>query len=244
MLDQIFAADFYPFLVRQISGADSGWEAPFGQALAIQIPDGWSGRFWGRRDCDFSKPDVASCSTGSCKGGLKCEAGDGTGVPPATLAEFTLNGDQGKDYYDVSNVDGANLPVKIENNKGCKIAVCGVDLDPGCPDERMKVRNSQGGVVGCLSAFCSKKTAELYGAFEPLTATVLTHTLTPMMNQVSQRFSAALRQIILSLSVHKYFATMDEFDSKARRIVLLVNLMFENFILKDSFCVIPNYEIK
>ncbi|MBW0520182.1 hypothetical protein O181_059897 [Austropuccinia psidii MF-1] len=136
----------------QLDSSNRGWEAPQGQLRTIDVPDGWSGRFWGRRDCDFSKPDVASCSTGACRGGLKCEPGVGTGIPPATLAEFTLNGDQGKDYYDVSNVDGFNLPVKIENNKNCKIATCTVDLNPGCPDDRMKVRNSKGAFVGCLSA--------------------------------------------------------------------------------------------
>ncbi|KAL8200164.1 hypothetical protein R6Q57_011503 [Mikania cordata] len=30
--------------------------------------------------------------------------------PPARLAEFTLNDDQGLDFYDVSLVDGYNLP--------------------------------------------------------------------------------------------------------------------------------------
>ena len=36
------------------------------------------------------------------------------GEPPVSLAEFTLNGHGGQDYYDVSLVDGYNLPVFIE----------------------------------------------------------------------------------------------------------------------------------
>jgi hypothetical protein len=71
---------------------------------------------------------------------------------PATLAEFKLNGDGGQDFYDVSNVDGSNLPVRISNNKGCPTPSCGVDLNPGCPDDRMKVRDQNGITIGCLSA--------------------------------------------------------------------------------------------
>ena len=32
----------------------------------------------------------------------------------------------------VSLVDGYNLPVRIDNNKGCGIADCPVDLGPNC----------------------------------------------------------------------------------------------------------------
>jgi hypothetical protein len=63
-----------------------------------------------------------------------------------------LNGDGGQDFYDVSNVDGSNLPVKIENNKGCPTPSCGVDLNQGCPDDRLKVRDGNGATIGCLSA--------------------------------------------------------------------------------------------
>jgi hypothetical protein len=73
-------------------------------------------------------------------------------LAPATLAEFKLNGDGGKDYYDVSNVDGSNLPVLISNNKGCPSPSCKVDLNPGCPEDRMKVKDGRGTTIGCLSA--------------------------------------------------------------------------------------------
>ena len=36
------------------------------------------------------------------------------GQPPATLAEFTLNGYGGSDYYDLSNVDGFSLGMAIK----------------------------------------------------------------------------------------------------------------------------------
>ncbi|THH00316.1 hypothetical protein EW026_g2217 [Hermanssonia centrifuga] len=55
------------------------------------------------------------------------------GVPPATLAEFTLSGVNNL-YYDVSLVDGYNLPMRIDNDKGCGVLECPVDLGPnlGC----------------------------------------------------------------------------------------------------------------
>ena len=57
----------------------------------------------------------------------------GTGVPPASLAEFTLSVNPSvPDNYDVSLVDGYNLPMSITNNKGCHKADCPVDLGPNC----------------------------------------------------------------------------------------------------------------
>ncbi|PPR85430.1 hypothetical protein GOBAR_AA35258 [Gossypium barbadense] len=38
--------------------------------------------------------------------------------PPATIAEFTLNGAGGLDFYDVSLVDGYNLPMMVSPNGG------------------------------------------------------------------------------------------------------------------------------
>ncbi|EJC99749.1 thaumatin-like protein [Fomitiporia mediterranea MF3/22] len=124
----------------------TGWEAKAGSEVSFNVPDGWkSGRIWGRKDCDFSKnPGPNSCPAGGCNGGLECDASTGTGVPPASLAEWTLNGD-GLDWYDVSLVDGFNLPISITNNKGCPLSDCPKDLAPDCPSQLKK--NG-----GCLSA--------------------------------------------------------------------------------------------
>ena len=40
------------------------------------------------------------------------------GVPPVTLAEITLNGAGGLDFYDVSLVDGFNVPVQVRKALG------------------------------------------------------------------------------------------------------------------------------
>ncbi|KAN0084304.1 Thaumatin [Tylopilus felleus] len=131
----------------------TGWEAAAHTSVTFQVPSDWtSGRIWGRRDCDFStNPGPNSCPDGGCNGGLKCSTTGGTGVPPASLAEFTL-GSNGLDYYDVSLVDGYNLPLAITNNVGCGIADCPVDLGPNCPAPLIGPFNSTGSPVGCKTA--------------------------------------------------------------------------------------------
>ncbi|KAJ3769729.1 thaumatin [Lentinula raphanica] len=71
----------------------TGWEAAEFTSVTFTVPDNWqAGRIWGRRDCDFTtNPGPNSCLDGGCNGGLVCDPVTGTGVPPATLAEFTLS---------------------------------------------------------------------------------------------------------------------------------------------------------
>ncbi|EGN91839.1 hypothetical protein SERLA73DRAFT_173302 [Serpula lacrymans var. lacrymans S7.3] len=132
----------------------TGWAANAYTAVSFSVPDNWtSGRIWARRDCDFStNPGPNSCLDGGCNGGLVCDPTTGTGVPPASLAEFTLGGTTGLDYYDVSLVDGYNLPISINNNVGCGIADCPVDLGPNCPAAIQGPYDSTGFPVGCKSA--------------------------------------------------------------------------------------------
>ena len=54
------------------------------------------------------------------------------GVPPVSVAEWTLGVNGKPDYYDVSLVDGSSLPMTITSNKGCPTASCPVDLNPAC----------------------------------------------------------------------------------------------------------------
>ncbi|CUA78482.1 hypothetical protein RSOLAG22IIIB_07109 [Rhizoctonia solani] len=85
-----------------IPGVENGWEAPAYTTRQFTVPDNWkAGRIWGRRDCDFTvDPGPNSCLDGGCNGGLICDPQVGTGVPPASVAEWTLSGDGGLDYYD------------------------------------------------------------------------------------------------------------------------------------------------
>ncbi|KAF8878090.1 thaumatin-like protein [Infundibulicybe gibba] len=132
----------------------TGWEAASFTKVSFTVPDNWkAGRIWARRNCDFStNPGPNSCLDGGCNGGLLCDPHTGTGVPPATVAEWTLQGDGNRDFYDISLVDGYNLPARIDNNKGCHIADCPVDLGPNCPSQLKGPFDSTGFPVGCRSA--------------------------------------------------------------------------------------------
>ncbi|KAL5538291.1 hypothetical protein UlMin_044016 [Ulmus minor] len=128
---------------------EGGFELKPNQTINITAPKGWSGRFWGRRWCSFDHSGKGTCITGDCGGQLKC--GGAGGAPPATLAEFTL--DSPMDFYDVSLVDGYNLPLTITpKGKGpnCKKIGCVTDLNRICPNA-LQVKKS-GRVVACQSA--------------------------------------------------------------------------------------------
>lgn len=124
-----------------------GFALRSGQSIVFSAPVGWSGRIWGRSGCSFDRNGNGTCKTGACGSTLKCSA---SGKTPATLAEFTL---AGVDYYDVSLVDGFNLPMAVTpiNGRGnCSIAGCDADLRTTCPSELAVKVN--GKVVGCRSA--------------------------------------------------------------------------------------------
>ncbi|TKA26598.1 hypothetical protein B0A50_04706 [Salinomyces thailandicus] len=91
--------------------SNTGFELASGDNQTEYVSSDWQGRVWGRTNCTFSGHGGGSaCTTGDC-GGL--EACQGPGAPPATLAEFTLNGGQQQTFYDLSLVDGYNLPMAI-----------------------------------------------------------------------------------------------------------------------------------
>ncbi|KAJ7935886.1 thaumatin-like protein [Mycena leptocephala] len=145
----------WPALFTSAGGRPSqatGWSAGSFTKVTFTVPDDWNGRVWGRRNCNFAtNPGPNSCLDGGCNGGLLCDVNTGTGVPPATLAEFNFNGG-GSDWYDVSLVDGYNLPMRIDNNVGCGIPSCPVDLGPNCPAAQKGPFDASGFPVGCKSA--------------------------------------------------------------------------------------------
>nr|CAD1838685.1 unnamed protein product [Ananas comosus var. bracteatus] len=133
---------------RELRGR--GFALKAGQSIVFTAPVGWSGRIWARTGCDFDSAGNGSCQTGACGSSLKCGA---SGKPPATLAEFTL---AALDFYDVSLVDGFNLPVTVtpvnaqQGGKNCSAAGCDRDLRTDCPAE-LAVREG-GRTVACRSA--------------------------------------------------------------------------------------------
>ncbi|KAL2249981.1 UNVERIFIED_CONTAM: Thaumatin-like protein 1 [Sesamum indicum] len=132
----------------------TGFALQTGESKVINAPSSWGGRFWGRTHCSQDSTGKFSCVTGDCGSG-KLECAGGGAAPPATLAEFTLDGDAGKDFYDVSLVDGYNLPMLVVPQGGsgvnCSNTGCVFDLNGACPSD-LRVTSSDGEGVACKSA--------------------------------------------------------------------------------------------
>lgn len=125
------------------------------ESKTVTAPTSWSGRLWGRTHCSEDSTGKFSCLTGDC-GSNTVECSGAGAAPPATLAEFTLDGDGGKDFFDVSLVDGYNLPLLVVPQGGtgenCTNTGCVVDLNTACPSE-LKVTSTDGKEsVACKSA--------------------------------------------------------------------------------------------
>jgi hypothetical protein len=92
----------------------TGWVLKPGQSVTITVPNHWNGRFWGRTGCRYVQRRL-HCQTGDCDHRFQCQ---GNGTIPATLAEYDLDAWDNLDFYDVSMVDGSNLPMYINVTKG------------------------------------------------------------------------------------------------------------------------------
>ncbi|KAH7538358.1 hypothetical protein FEM48_Zijuj03G0191100 [Ziziphus jujuba var. spinosa] len=134
----------------------TGLQLDSGQSIRIPSVPGWSGRIWARTGCSFDESGIGKCQTGDCGGRLQCDGNGAT--PPASLFEITLGKGTDKDFYDVSLVDGYNLPL-IASPHGahgvCNVTGCALDINTGCPKELQVVGGEGGdggGVVACKSA--------------------------------------------------------------------------------------------
>ncbi|KDP46765.1 hypothetical protein JCGZ_06553 [Jatropha curcas] len=134
----------------------TGFALQPGESNSVAIPASWSGRLWGRTLCtEDTTIGKFTCLTGDCgSNSIEC-SGDGA-APPATLAEFTLNGADGLDFYDVSLVDGYNLPMLITPQGGtdgnCTITGCSAELNNLCPTDLKVMDSGSGESVACKSA--------------------------------------------------------------------------------------------
>ncbi|OIT19783.1 PREDICTED: thaumatin-like protein 1b [Nicotiana attenuata] len=132
----------------------TGFVLQKGESKTINVPSSWGGRFWARTHCTEDSTGKFTCATGDCGSG-KLECNGGNAAPPATLAEFTLDGSGGMDFFDVSLVDGYNLPMLVVPQGGsgnnCTSTGCVVDLNGACPSE-LKVTSVGGENVACKSA--------------------------------------------------------------------------------------------
>jgi hypothetical protein len=125
----------------------TGFALAQGASATVDAPTGWSGRMWARTLCSEDATGKFTCGTGDCgSGALQCNGGGA--APPASLAEFTLDGSGGMDFFDVSLVDGYNLPMLVQpSSPGCPDTGCLVDLNERCPSEL-----SSAGGRACRSA--------------------------------------------------------------------------------------------
>jgi hypothetical protein len=159
---------------KQAKPEGGGFRLDAGQTRTVVIPGGeWQGRFWGRTGCSFDAGGAGTCETGSCEGGLRCTAA----TRAVTLGEIYLPADKTKvGFYDISLVDGFNLPMAIAPLPGshgqnfdiwdCGTASCMADVIATCPADQRRT-NAAGKTVACISA-CERTMAPQFcctGAF-------------------------------------------------------------------------------
>lgn len=157
-----------------IAPNNGGWELAAHATMDVSTPNNWAGLFWGRTGCNFDSQGNGTCETGDCGNGLYCNGARYKTVGGTSLAEFALNQYQGLDFYDVSLVDGYNIPVIINTvnssqpdpitANGCidrpaanGPSGCTSDVNAVCPQE-LQVKNSSGQVIACTSACIAFKT--------------------------------------------------------------------------------------
>ncbi|KAF2124868.1 Osmotin, thaumatin-like protein [Dothidotthia symphoricarpi CBS 119687] len=97
--------------------SENGFKLQPGESKNQTVSEDWQGRVWGRTNCSFNDDGTGpaqgrgkACMSGDCNGVLNCAVG---GDVPVSLAEFTLDAGDGHTYYDISLVDGYNMPMAI-----------------------------------------------------------------------------------------------------------------------------------
>ncbi|MQM11024.1 hypothetical protein Taro_043926 [Colocasia esculenta] len=118
-----------------------------GQSWTLNVSPGTKmARIWPRTGCSFDASGRGRCRTGDCGGVLQCR---GFGQPPNTLAEYALNQFGNMDFYDISVIDGFNVPMEFSPankadledastppaNVKCQRIRCTADLIGQCPRE-------------------------------------------------------------------------------------------------------------
>ncbi|CAI0375574.1 unnamed protein product [Linum tenue] len=106
-----------------------------GDTWTIYVAPGTTGaRIWGRTNCQFDGAGRGRCQTGDCGGVLNCE---GYGAAPNTLAEYALKQYMDLDFFDISVIDGYNVPMEFRPASGnCgRVIRCAYNIMAQCPNE-------------------------------------------------------------------------------------------------------------
>ncbi|KAL3645400.1 hypothetical protein CASFOL_010580 [Castilleja foliolosa] len=123
-----------PYTVWAAAVPGGGRQLNGGQSWTFDVPAGTRGaRVWPRTGCSFDGSGRGRCQTGDCNGLLECQA---YGAPPNTLAEYALNQFNNLDFFDISLVDGFNVPMEFSpEGGGCRGIRCTADINGQCPNE-------------------------------------------------------------------------------------------------------------
>nr|BBD96211.1 thaumatin like protein [Nepenthes alata] len=121
-----------PYTVWAAASPGGGRRLDRGQTWTINVNPGTKmARIWGRTNCNFDSSGHGHCQTGDCGGVLECKS---WGQPPDTLAEYALNQYGNQDFFDISLVDGFNIPMEFGPTGGkCKSIRCTSDIKGQCP---------------------------------------------------------------------------------------------------------------
>jgi predicted Ser/Thr protein kinase len=115
-----------------------GMQLDTGKAWTLNTGETNSTRLWARTGCSFDGNGTGTCQTGDCGGLLACKA---YGQPPNTIAEFRLGVVNDQDFFDISLVEGFNvpmdfLPLEAKGGGGCsKGPRCTANITAQCPSE-------------------------------------------------------------------------------------------------------------
>ncbi|KAJ8657358.1 hypothetical protein O0I10_006911 [Lichtheimia ornata] len=119
------------------TGSPDNQDVGAGSSHDFQVDGGWSGRFWGCEDGKSGCSDYGSA---------------------VSLAEFQFSGWGGKDFYDISFVDGFNLPMSISpEGKSGSGYDCGA---PKCASLPKCPKGLEGENGACKSACAAYGTPE------------------------------------------------------------------------------------
>ncbi|KAF9662660.1 hypothetical protein SADUNF_Sadunf18G0077300 [Salix dunnii] len=123
-----------PYTVWAAAVPGGGRRLDRGQSWTISVAAGTKqARIWGRTNCNFDGAGRGRCQTGDCNGLLQCQ---GYGQPPNTLAEYALNQYNNLDFFDISLVDGFNVPMVFSPVSGnCRGIRCVADINGQCPNQ-------------------------------------------------------------------------------------------------------------
>ena len=109
--------------IGHLTPIDGGFHLNSGEEVVFEVSERLFGRVWDRQGSCFNEEiGEGSCQTGDCAGLLHYQRIGG--VPSTTVVEMTFGTSKSNlHYYDVSLVDGFNLPVSMVSHRWLVLCV-------------------------------------------------------------------------------------------------------------------------